>query len=156
KGGIDKPDVRYLGDALDGAGLTAHVVLPITDPYVVHHASLGSAAWIHVEDDDIQRAQQIVAALDGVEEVLGREDAAPALEGPEVPEDRIGELVVLADASTALGGREREHDLSKLHGALRTHGGRRERRVPVVLSERVAVPPGLRNRDVHELLIGAR
>jgi len=153
KGRIDKPDVRYLGDALDGAGLTAHVVLPITDPYVVHHASLGSAAWIHVEDDDIERAQQIVAALDGVEEVLGREEAARELE---VPEDRIGELVVLADASTALGGHEREHDLSKLHGALRTHGGRHERRVPVVLSERVAVPPGLRNRDVHELLIGAR
>jgi len=153
KGGIDAPDVRYLGDALDDAGLTAHVVLPITDPYVVHHASLGSAAWIHVDNGDVERARQIVAALDGVEDVLGREEAARELE---LPEDRIGDLVVLADASTALGGREQQHDLSQLHGALRTHGGRHEQRVPVVLSERVAVPPDLRNRDVHELLIGAR
>ena len=41
-----RPNVRYLGDELDGAGVGAHVVLPITDPYVVHHAALGSACWV--------------------------------------------------------------------------------------------------------------
>jgi phosphonoacetate hydrolase len=46
-----KPHVRYLTDVLAAAGVgSAHVVLPITDPYVVHHAALGSACWIHVDD----------------------------------------------------------------------------------------------------------
>jgi phosphonoacetate hydrolase len=153
KGARNSPNVTYLGDALDAAGVVgARVVLPITDPYVVHHASLGSAAWVHAPPSSVDEAAAVVAALDGVEEVLRREDAARELE---IPADRIGDLVVLADASTALGGRAHEHDLSQLHDALRTHGGRHEQRVPVLLSERVAVPAGVRNRDVHHLLLGA-
>ena len=44
------PDVLYLQDALDakfGAGKTK-VILPITDPYVVHHGALGSFAQIYL------------------------------------------------------------------------------------------------------------
>src|SRR5260370_11285115 len=38
-----KPRVIYLEDVLIAAGIrNAHVVLPITDPYVVHHGALGS------------------------------------------------------------------------------------------------------------------
>jgi phosphonoacetate hydrolase len=47
KTGMDgAPDVLYLQDLLDawlGAG-RARVILPITDPYVVHHGALGSFA----------------------------------------------------------------------------------------------------------------
>jgi phosphonoacetate hydrolase len=152
KGSRADPNVRYLTDAIDAAGIAgAHVVLPITDPYVVHHASLGSAAWIHVDGTELDRVAGVVGDLDGVEEVLTRDDAATQLE---LPPDRIGDLVVLADGSTALGGRASEHDLSQLRGALRTHGGRHEQRVPIVLSERVEIPDDVRNRDVHHLLLG--
>jgi phosphonoacetate hydrolase len=148
-----KATVRYLGDELDRAGVEdARVVLPITDPYVVHHASLGSAVWVHAPAEQLERVAEVAGNLDGVEAVLPREEAARKLE---LPADRIGDLVVLSDAETALGGRAREHDLSQLHAALRTHGGRHERRVPMLLSERVEVPAGVRNRDIHQLLLGA-
>jgi phosphonoacetate hydrolase len=148
-----KPQVTYLGDVLDAEGLaSARVALPITDPYVVHHAALGAACWIHAAPDELQRVAEVVAAQPGVEEVLGRDQAAAELE---LPADRIGDLVVLADAATALGRRRAEHDLGALRGTLRSHGGRHEQRVPLLLSERVDVPADVRNRDVHRLLLGA-
>jgi phosphonoacetate hydrolase len=145
-----KPRIAYLGDALDAAGVgDAHVILPITDPYVVHHAALGSACWIHVEDRE--RAAEAVAAVAGVEEVLTREQAAEELS---LPADRIGDLVVLADWSTALGGRESEHDLTTLRGPLRSHGGRHEQTVPILLSVPSSRADGASNADVFHLLVG--
>ena len=153
-----KPHVRYLGDVLRDAGVaTAHVVLPITDPYVVHHAALGSACWIHVDAGEMEAARAAVAAVDGVEEVLLRDEAATALE---LPADRIGDLVVLAEEDTALGKTSDEHDLSALAGPLRSHGGRHEQRVPILLSERPGprgrelLEAGASNADVHFLLLG--
>jgi len=153
-----KPHVHYLGDVLRRAGVTgAHVVLPITDPYVAHHAALGSACWIHVGEDELEAARAAVAAVDGVEEVLARDEAAAALE---LPADRIGDLVVLAGADTALGRDEGEHDLSALRGPLRSHGGRHEQAVPLLLSEqpqgakRALLEQGASNADVHFLLLG--
>jgi len=153
-----KPHVRYLGDVLRRAGVEgAHVILPITDPYVVHHAALGSACWLHVGEPELERAREAIAAVPGVEEVLTREEAAAGLS---LPADRIGDLVVLADAETALGRSESEHDLSALHGPLRSHGGRHERAVPILLSERprdagrALLERGASNADVHWLLLG--
>ena len=41
------PDVRFLDDLLRAAGVVGfRVLLPITDPYVVHHGALGSYATI--------------------------------------------------------------------------------------------------------------
>jgi phosphonoacetate hydrolase len=146
-----KRSIEYLGDALEAANVgSARVVLPITDPYVVHHAALGSACWVHVDEDERERAADVLAAVRGVEQVLPADQAARELE---LPRDRIGDLVVLADADTALGGRRGQHDLDRLQGALRSHGGRHEQVVPLILSERVQVPAGLRNRDIHRLLL---
>jgi phosphonoacetate hydrolase len=151
------PNVRYLGDVLDAANIDAHVVLPITDPYVVHHAALGSACWVHVADHDVEAARGLIELQDGVEEVLDRDQAVAALS---LPGDRIGDLVVLADAHTALGGRRREHDLSALRGPLRSHGGRYEQTVPILLSDRPdhagrkLLEAGATNADVHQLLLG--
>src|SRR5262249_14886831 len=47
----NEPDVIYLQTLLDewlGAGKT-RVILPITDPYVVHHGALGSFATVYLE-----------------------------------------------------------------------------------------------------------
>ena len=149
-----KPDIRYLGDVLAAAGVeSAHVVLPITDPYVVHHASLGSACWIHVSKAERDAARDAVASVDGVEELLEREDAARELQ---LPADRIGDLVVLGDETTVFGKRRVDHDLTALKGQLRSHGGRHEQEIPILLSDEPASategPPT--NADIHALVLG--
>ena len=153
-----KPEIRYLADVLRQAEVdSAHVVLPITDPYVVHHAALGSACWVHVDEPELEHAREAIAAVPGVDQVLLRSEAAASLS---LPEDRIGDLVVLADARTALGKTEAEHDLTALRGPLRSHGGRHEQAVPLLLSERpegeaaALLAGGVSNSDVHWLLLG--
>jgi phosphonoacetate hydrolase len=151
------PNVRYLADALDAAGVRgARVVLPITDPYVVHHAALGSACWVHVAEDERAAARSAVAAQRGVEEVIDRDAAAARFE---LPADRIGDLFVLADRDTALGGRAGAHDLASLAGPLRSHGGLHERAVPILLSRPTTsagdavLAAGASNADAHHLLL---
>ena len=149
-----KPSVRYLAEILDGAGIrTARVVLPITDPYVAHHAALGSACWVHADAEEVERGRLALEGVPGVEDVLTRAEAAASLS---LPPDRIGDLVVLGDEKTVFGKRRADHDLSALRGPLRSHGGRHERAVPVLLSARPgSVPASLTNADVHALLLGA-
>lgn len=151
------PRVHYLEDVLTAAGIANfHVVLPITDPYVVHHGALGSFAWLHVDEHDRERARAAVAALDGVEEVLTRQEAAIIYQHPP---DRIGDISVAADARTALGKSRAKHDLSVLTGPLRSHGGRHEQIVPVIVSHPLAPRyadrhrAGVENRDLHDLLL---
>jgi phosphonoacetate hydrolase len=152
------PNVRYLDEALIAAGVSgARTLCPITDPYVAHHAALGSLAWVHLPDESqLDRARGALAALPGVEGVLDRSAAAQSFE---LPADRIGDLVVLADAHTVLGRSRAVHDLSALHGTLRSHGGLHERTVPVIVCS--PLDPGalagrdLRNSDLHDLLLNA-
>ena len=49
-GADGKPDVIYLQDVFDGwlGKDKARVILPITDPYVVHHGALGSFAVVYL------------------------------------------------------------------------------------------------------------
>jgi phosphonoacetate hydrolase len=154
KAGRDgSPNVRYLADELDGEVRGAHVVLPITDPHVVHHAALGSCAWVYVPAPERDRARELLSELPGVEDVLDRDGAARLLS---LPADRIGDLVVLGDRVTVLGGREGEHDLSALVGRLRSHGGRHEQAVPLLLSVPLRRSArGRTNADVHDLLLNA-
>jgi phosphonoacetate hydrolase len=156
KSGADgRPNVRFLDDALAGAGVWGHTLCPITDPYVVHHAALGSLAWVHLDDPhDLAAARGVLASLPGIEGVLDRDAAAIAFE---LPADRIGDLVVLADGETVIGKSAQAHDLTALHGTLRSHGGLHEQRVPIIVSH--PLRPGavtgrdLRNRDLHDLLL---
>ncbi len=78
----------------------------------------------------VDRARGALAALPGVEGVLDRAAAAAAFD---LPADRIGDLIVLADAHTVLGRSREAHDLSALHGTLRSHGGLHERTVPLIV-----------------------
>lgn len=149
------PNVRFLDDALTAAGISGHTLCPITDPYVVHHAALGSLAWVHLDDlDELAAARGVIASLPGIDGVLDRYAAAEAFE---LPADRIGDLVVLADASTVIGKAAAAHDLSALHGTLRSHGGLHERRVPIIVTHplraRALEGRDLRNRDLHDLLL---
>jgi phosphonoacetate hydrolase len=149
------PDVRWLSDALVAAGVRdATVILPITDPYVVHHGALGSLAYVHLDAADRARARGAIAALEGVEAVLDREAAARVFE---LPADRIGDLVVLGDARTVLGRSEAEHDLAAVGTTLRSHGGLHEQAVPIVICEPLpdafAKRRDLRSADLFDLLL---
>jgi phosphonoacetate hydrolase len=132
------PDVIYLQDVLDGwsdAG-RCRVILPITDPYVVHHGALGSYATVYLPAaaDGAALAARI-RSLDGVDLVLTRAEAAARFE---LPADRIGDLVVTANRSVVIGGARARHDLSGLDAPLRSHGGRSEQRVPLVMNRQAA------------------
>jgi phosphonoacetate hydrolase len=151
------PRVHYLEDVLEAAGVREYrVVLPITDPYVLHHGALGSFAWVHLPPADVERAREAFARLDGVEEVYTRAESAAIYEHPA---DRIGDLSVASDARTALGKSRAKHDLSLVETGLRSHGGRHEQIVPIVVSHLLAEPhatrhaAGLRNSDLHDLVL---
>jgi phosphonoacetate hydrolase len=150
------PNVIYLQDTLDGmlgAG-TTRVILPITDPYVVHHGALGSYATVYVIGD-VQPA--VLAAkirnIPGIELVLDRKAASERFE---LPPDRIGDLVVVSERLTVIGTSSTRHDLSGLDLPLRSHGGISEQRVPILLNRKLNGPqsvPRLRNFDVLHLAL---
>jgi phosphonoacetate hydrolase len=130
------------------------VILPITDPYVVHHGALGSFATVYLTAE--APAAQIAARLaqtDGIEQVLTRAEAAQRFE---LPPDRIGELVVISDHLTVLGTRAADHDLSGLTVPLRSHGGLSEQKVPLLFNRKLqGVDNGrrLRNFDIFDLAL---
>jgi phosphonoacetate hydrolase len=79
-----RPNVIYLQDAIDAwiGKDKARVILPITDPYVVHHGALGSFALVYVGGDDLRAVADRIAALPGIEAVLTRAEAAQRFELP--------------------------------------------------------------------------
>jgi phosphonoacetate hydrolase len=138
KTGMDaRPDVVYLQDVLDAwlGEKQARVILPITDPYVVHHGALGSFATVYLpEGVDAAALAARIASLRGIESVRSRDDAAAFFE---LPADRIGDLVVVSERSTVIGTAASRHDLSALDAPLRSHGGVSEQRVPLIVNRRI-------------------
>ena len=156
------PDVIYLQDWFDAwLGTTdahivskARVILPITDPYVVHHGALGSFATVYLPNGvDLLDACARLQAVRGIEVVMTREQAAERFE---LPADRIGDLVVVSERFTVIGTSAARHDLSALEVPLRSHGGISEQRVPLIINRAL---PGLdttrrfRNFDAFELAL---
>ncbi len=135
-----RPNVLYLQDALDaafGSG-TTRVILPITDPYVVHHGALGSFATVYAADRAASPAvARHVAALPGVLSVLTRDEAARRFE---LPPDRIGDLVVVAERLSVIGTSASRHDLSGLTVPLRSHCGVSEQQVPLIANRMPPAP----------------
>ncbi len=128
------PNVLYIESMLNEAfNASFRVICPITDPYVVHHGALGSAVTVYVPDEiDKDEVARWLLKHDGVTEVYDREMAAIKLE---LPADRIGDLFVLSARNVVLGRTPAHHDLGKLEGTLRSHGGRYEEMVPILISE---------------------
>jgi phosphonoacetate hydrolase len=150
------PEVIYLQDWFDGwlGAAVARVILPITDPYVVHHGALGSFATVYLPPDaDVEHARAKVATIRGVETSMTRAEAAQAFE---LPVDRIGDLVVVSERFTVIGTSASKHDLSGLDAPLRSHGGVSEQRVPLIVNRKL---PGLdmgrrfRNFDAFDLAL---
>lgn len=144
------PRVIYLEDLLrDAIGPEiAHVTLPITDPYVVHHGALGSCAMVYLPPlvATRRRARRALSRGEGVESILDRDDAARRFG---LPADRIGDLMVLAARDTVLGKTSTVHDLSQVCTGLRSHGGLHEMRVPLILNRPLAPFGSDRSESTH-------
>jgi len=149
-----QPNVIYLQDTLDAwlGESKARVILPITDPYVVHHGALGSFALVYLPESLAPSAVAgKIAALPGIEEVLTRDEAASKFE---LPPDRIGDLVVVSRLDTVIGTSRSRHDLSGLDVPLRSHGGSSEQKVPLIVNRGVGPQPASRrwrNFDAFDL-----
>lgn len=152
------PKVLYLEEALErefGPGF--RVILPITDPYVRHHGALGSFAVVYLPEKE--RLGEVASWLydqNGVTEVLEKTRAAKKLE---LPADRMGDLVVMSGRDTVLGKSPKHHDLTQLHSPLRSHGGRYEEMVPLIVSRplnqtyQAQAQGDLRNFDVFDFVL---
>ena len=150
------PKVVYLQDVLDdwmGEG-KARVILPITDPYVVHHGALGGYGTVYLpEGTDTADLCQKIATIDGVEVALTN---AEACERFELPPELVGDLVIISVADTAIGTSPERHDLTGLTEPLRSHGGLSEQRVPLIFSAPVidgADQGRLRNFDIFNIAL---
>lgn len=127
------PNVIYVESLLNeqfGPGF--RVICPITDPYVKHHGALGSYVSVHLPE--AARAGEVCGWLQqqpGITEVYDKNTTARLLEQPA---DRIGDITLMSARNVVLGRTPAHHDLTALDSGLRSHGGRYEEMVPLVIS----------------------
>ena len=143
------PAVVYIQDLMDDwlGTAAARVILPITDPYVVHHGALGSFATAYLPAGaDRADIMAKLAVTPGILEVLDREEAVRRFE---LPADRIGDIVMVSTENMTIGTSADRHDLAALKEPLRSHGGLTEQEVPFIANRKIDLPnaPVLRNFD---------
>ncbi|WP_170334834.1 phosphonoacetate hydrolase [Ruegeria arenilitoris] len=143
------PAVIYVQDLMDKwlGKDAARVILPITDPYVVHHGALGSFATAYLpEGADQNDIITKLRATEGITHVLTKAEAIAQFE---LPGDRIGDIVMVSGENICIGTSEHRHDLAALKEPLRSHGGLTEQEVPFIVNRVIDLPnqPVLRNFD---------
>jgi phosphonoacetate hydrolase len=143
------PQVIYVQDLLDEwlGEAAARVILPITDPYVVHHGALGGFGTAYLpEGTDRTDIIARLAAQPELLEVMTKEEAVKRFE---LPGDRIGDIVMISTENMTIGSSEHRHDLAALNEPLRSHGGLTEQEVPFICNRVLDLPkaPVLRNFD---------
>jgi len=149
------PRAVFLQDILEewlGAG-AARVILPITDPYVSHHGSLGACAMVYLTTaESAEAVARRIAALPGIDVAVPCEQACFEFE---LPADRTGDVVVFATGDFVVGTRPADHDVAALDAPLRSHGGRSEQLVPMLANRVAGVPASraLRNFDAFDLAL---
>jgi len=150
------PNIIYLQDEMDrimGAGV-ARVILPITDPYVVHHGALGSYATVYLPADaDVGALKTELGAIDGIDAVYGNAEGCAQFD---LAADRMGDLILVSSKHVVLGTTASRHDLSGLDVPLRSHGGVTEQTVPLIVSQPVVSldqTQQLHNYDIFDLAL---
>ena len=131
------PNAIYLQDILDKklGNDVSKVILPITDPYVVHHGALGSFATIYLKDKSkIDEAMEEIQKIQEIEVVVTNEVGCKDYD---LPNDRMGDIICMTAKYMTIGSSERAHDLSKLKEPLRSHGGLHEREVPFISNKKI-------------------
>ena len=144
-----EPSVVYVQDLLDQwlGEAKARVILPITDPYVVHHGALGSfaTAYLPAEVDTAEITEKL-SNIEGILLVINKSEAVKRFD---LPPDRIGDIVIISTENMTLGTSVDRHDLEALKEPLRSHGGLTEQEVPFIVNRKIDLPevPNLRNYD---------
>ena len=92
------------------------------------------------EHEEVPHRVQVGSLVEDVEEHADRVGHAARHDpgeapGRKLPEDRLGDIVVMAGRDVVLGRTPEYHDLKAIESGLRSHGGRYEEMVPFVLSE---------------------
>lgn len=150
------PNVIYLQDEMDRilSPAAARVILPITDPYVVHHGALGSFATVYLPDNaDVDSIKLELLSIPGMEAVY---DNQQGCERFELANDRMGDLILVSTKNTVIGTTADRHDLSGLDVPLRSHGGVTEQQVPLIVSQPVSgldEAHRLRNFDIFNVAL---
>ena len=143
------PNVIYVQDLMDEwlGKDAARVILPITDPYVVHHGALGSFGTAYLPEGADHA--DIIARLKAREELILVVDKDEAIKRFELPGDRIGDIVMISGENICIGTSAHRHDLAALKEPLRSHGGLTEQEVPFIVNRAIDLPsaPSLRNFD---------
>jgi len=131
------PNAIFLQDHLDSlfGKDNTKVILPITDPYVVHHGSLGSFATIYLDNkNDLNAVINEIKNIKDIEVVLNREEACSIYS---LPEDRMGDIICMSSEYMTIGSSKHKHNLSALNEPLRSHGGLHEREVPFIINKKM-------------------
>ncbi|MDE0468451.1 MAG: alkaline phosphatase family protein [Candidatus Poribacteria bacterium] len=125
-GMLEKTTALDPGRVLTEQDIPASSIPIIKDRYVAHHGNLGGAAYVFLENQaDIAEAIQILLNTPGIEEAYAAEDAAQTFR---LHRERIGDIFVLADATTVFG----ELETAVEPTAVRSHGSRHESYVPII------------------------
>ena len=125
-GMLEKTTAIDPGRVLTEYGIPASSIPIIKDRYVAHHGNLGGAAYVFLKDrTNMTRAIQTLLDTSGLEEVYSAEDAACRFR---LHPERIGDIFVLADATTVFGELEAAIEPT----AVRSHGSRHESYVPII------------------------
>ena len=131
------PNAIFLQDILDetlGRNISK-VILPITDPYVVHHGALGSFATVYLNDKSkINPAIEEINKIEDIEVVLTNKEGCAQYD---LPTDRMGDIICMSSQNSTIGSAKKAHDLSKLKEPLRSHGGLHEREVPFISNKKI-------------------
>jgi len=122
--------------AIDGISLR-FAVSPVADRLLEHHRGFGGVSYVYLHTQGEQTSvQQFLRRVDGVEDVLAREEAAGRFH---LMPERIGDLVVLADSRTVFGDLETPSE--ELVKGYRNHGSLYEEQVPLIVCGMEGKPP---------------
>ncbi len=133
--------VRLLRDE----GIEARLIATIKDEHPTHHMNLGGSAYLYLKDG-VAEAREVLADAEGVEMALPRSEASKRFR---LPADRVGDLMVLADAEHTLGLNLRStyEDVE-----VRSHGSLHEVEVPLISSIGMELEGEAFNKDVFPRL----
>jgi phosphonoacetate hydrolase len=151
------PDVIYLQDWFDAwlGAAKARVILPITDPYVVHHGALGSFATVYLPPaTDVAEACATLA--EGARAWRWCSPVPRPQSGSNCRPTASATSWCVSERFTVIGTSAAAMTCRGLDAPLRSHGGISEQRVPLIVNRKL---PGLdrsrrfRNFDAFDLAL---
>jgi phosphonoacetate hydrolase len=143
-----------LEKACAGRGAPIRIAISVEqDKYLRHHRGFGGVSWVYCNAArDVDRVARTISGLEGVEDVLTRNEAVKRYH---LMASRIGDLVVLGDRETVFGELDTEQEA--LPPEYRSHGSLHEMNVPLVIHNaemKLQAAEFRFNRDLAKWLYG--